>query len=362
MILLYNVYLDSKIRIDGLYFRGNYEINNTSVDVFKYTLSSVVNIYPWKKVIINVEFAENIEEKIREDLFEYIRSLFNNYNLLLNKKRCGYQHEWQELYELLDDDLIYFCCNHDHIFIDDNIVNFQNCINEFRSELCDSLASLYFSHWPEVNVMMLNNSPTIKKTFAYTSDNNIDSIQVITKKTYYAWWFTTKFPDMYLPRTDYFGTTLPYKPNKIQVVPYREYHKHFDGYTHIPSLLSNPNRRLDAVNISPPLFIPDGFFDNRLQLNFGYAQNLPNYININLTKTNCTVIDTNGTDLKCYADEIPYFWKNKIIHRDVNPIYNEKEYKANRNARIIDPLVCGHFHGRLYTSDVIQKIKETYQI
>lgn len=59
---------------------------------------------------------------------------------------------------------------------------------------------------------------------------------------------------------------------------------------------------------------------------------------------------------------MPYFWKNKIIDYNINPIYNEKEYKSNRNSRIIDPLVCDHFHGRLYTQEVIKKIKDTYQI
>lgn len=362
MILLYNVYLESKPRIEGLYFRGNYDKYTESIDVFKYALSSIVDVYPWKKVIINIEFENIITEEKRQNLFEYIKILFKNHNLHLNKKRCGYQHEWQSLYDLLDDELIYFCCNHDHIFTDANPIHFQNCIDEFRLEFADSLASMYFSHWPELNVLMLNNSPIIKNTFAYTFNNNIDSIQIITKKTYHSWWFVEKFPTLYLPRTDYFGQTIPHKPNKIQAVPYREYHKHYDGYTHIATLLNNINNRIDAANISPPLFIPSGFFDNKIRLNIGYDENIADAININLTKNNYTVIDKKGTDLKCYVDEIPYFWKNKIIDYNTNPIYNEQDYKSNRNARIIDQLVCGHFHGRLYTNEVIKKIKDTYQL
>jgi len=358
MILLYNIYLDDKIRIPGFLFRGLYRNDSHSVEVFKYTLSSVVDSYNWKKVIINVEFADSLQDK-KEELFSYIKNLFKKYELILSDKRCGYQSDWKKLYEILDDDLIYFCCNHDHVFIDDNTDDFKKCVDEFRSTFSQESATLYFSHWPEVMMMFLNSKVNIKNTFAYTNSENIDSIQIITKKTYHQWWFTKNFESTFLPRTDYFGYSIPYTPNKYQAVPYKEYFKHYDGYTHITP---NQNDKALISNISSPLFIPNGFFDNNIKINIGYEENIDGEVNINLSKKNYTVIDKNGTDLKIYKNEIPFFWKNKITKLDVNPIYNEVNYKHSRDSRIVDQLVCGYFHGRFTNSSVVPKIKEVYKI
>ena len=109
MILLYNVYIAKEPRIPGIFFRGLYN-NSSQLDVFKYSLCSVANIYNWSKIIINVELDDYFNDK-KDELFNYIKLLFTNKNLILNNKRCGYQSDWQKLYEELNDDLIFFCCN-----------------------------------------------------------------------------------------------------------------------------------------------------------------------------------------------------------------------------------------------------------
>jgi hypothetical protein len=372
MILLYNCYLDDKPRIPGLYFRGNYGYNTDSIDIFKYTLSSVSNIYNWKKVIINVVLNPTLNNR-KTELFDYIKLLFKNHELILNDFRCEYQKDWQKLYELFNDDLIYFCCNHDHVFIDSDCINFKKSIDEFRENFSETCASYYFSHWPEISVLFLNkkshigngdvsdSSCKIKDTFAYTNSSNIDSVQIITKKTYYKWWFDKDFSEKFLPRTDYFGETIPTKFIQPTAIPYREYFKHFDGYTHIGTLLDDEMRRIKAANTSCPLFIPYGFFNNKIKLNIGFDENLKNYVNINLNKLNYTVIDKNGTDLKCFKDEIPYFWKDKIQTIHINSDYDEKQYLYKRNYSIINPLRCGLFHGTLNNIKIIEKIMNSYE-
>tara|TARA_R110000824_G_scaffold172199_1_gene349953 strand:+ start:80 stop:1198 length:1119 start_codon:yes stop_codon:yes gene_type:complete len=369
MILLYNVYLDDKIRHPGLFYRGLYGDYNNSVNVFKYTLASVVDIYPWSKVIINVELNPTLSHR-KEELFDYIKNLFSSHKLDLNNKRCEYQRDWKELYSKLDNDLIYFCCNHDHIFIDKNSESFIETVNEFRSKFSQQDASIYFSHWFEMNNVFLNQQPfntiftsngdcTLEKTFAHTISDCFDSVQIITKSVYHKWWFTGDFDHQFLPRTDYFQSFLPTAFQKIQAVPYREYFRHFDGYAHIHQ---NVEAKKQSSNMCPPMIIPPGFFENDIKVRLGYEDNKINYVNINLSKENYTVVDNKGTDLKCYLDELPYFWKKRISTVDKNSSYDEEEYSINRNQSIINPLICGLFHRSFSNDAVLHNIKKTYNM
>jgi len=372
MILLYNVYLDDKIRIPGFFYRGNYGNNTNSIDVFKYALSSVVDIYPWTRVIINVELNPTLSHR-EEELNNYIKDLFKNYDLILTNKRCERQSEWKQLYEQLNDEIIYFCCNHDHVFIDKDPKDFIKDIESFREYFSDNEASFYFSHWQEILNLFIqnkqntdseyisNNSYALSDRFIILLDNNIDSIQIITKKLYHTWWFTGEFEDMVLPRTDYAnfnGCVFPNQPIKFQVAPYKEYFRHFDGYSHF----ADPSYKPIISNLVCPLFIPSGFFENDIKLKIGYDVNDTNYININLSKNNYTVADDQGTDMKCFIEEIPYFWKNKISQVDSNPEYKELDFISQRNSNIIDPLVCGLFHGKIKDQFVIDKIKQANNI
>ena len=381
MILLYNVYLDKKTITENndanlsysknqVFYRGNYSQYN-NIDIFKYTLASVVNIYPWSKVIINVVLHPELESK-KEELFDYITDLFQDFNLILNNSRCERQNDWKELYNSIDDELIFYCCNHDHVFIDYTPIFFQRTIDEFKHTFQNQFASLYFSHWPEVQNLFLNSNPHsnfgynsdgsyhLLENFAYTMSDCADSVQIITKSTYYKWWFIGEFNNKFLPRPDFFGDYIPSTFLKIQVVPYREYFKHFDGYTHICK--HDINLQAKATNISCPLYIPLGFFDKNIRLKIGYDNTDKNYVNINLSKPNYTVIDVNGTDLKCFIDEIPYLWKDKITEIDINPEYNENDFILLRNNSIIDPLTCGIFHNTFSNEVILNKIKETYNI
>lgn len=359
MILLYNVYLDDKVRIPGFYYRGLYGENTNSIDVFKYTLNSVVNIYNWKKVIIKFELCESFSNR-KEELLSYIKQLFNGYDLHVSASRCKYQADWKSVYDLLDDDLIYFCCNHDHVFIDKDTNHFKECVEEFRLEFSDQHASLYFSHWPESHVLFSKSLSILKNTYIHSISDNVDSVQIITKKVYYHWWFSKEFPNKLCPRSDYFNGFIPTQYDRIQAVPYREFFRHFDGYSHLNTFTINV--KIQSTNICPPLFIPPGFFENKIKLNVGFQKNENDCININLNKQNYTVVDKNGTDLKCFVSEIPYFWKSRIISTQINTEYNELDHKEKRDNAIIYPLICGLFHGKLNNISILNEIKKTYHI
>lgn len=359
MTLLYNVYLDDKVRIPGFYFRGLYGEKTNSIDIFKYALHSVVNIYDWKKVIINFELCESYKNKEHE-LLDYIKLLFKDFKCIISSSRCKYQSDWRKLYDQLDEDIIYFCCNHDHIFVDNDVKHFKECVEEFKNQFSDEHASLYFSHWQESNVLFSKSNCTLKNTYFHLTSNSVDSVQIITKKTYHHWWFSMEFPNKMFPRTDYFNGFIPTQYEKHQAVPYREFFRHFDGYSHLSNFTFQ--MKMLSTNICPPLFIPQGFFNNNIKLRIGFDENHNDCININLKKPNYTVIDKSGTDLKCFVSEIPYFWQGKIENININTEYNELEYKTQRDWSIIRPLVCGLFHGEVKNNLILDRIKKTYNI
>jgi len=394
MVLFYNVYLaDKPLEKGGRYYRGRYSSWVNTMDVFKYTLASVANLYPWSRVIINYETCDTLKHRVTE-LNNYINNLFGKYDLLLSNKRLERQSDWKVAYKYLNNDLIYFCCNHDHVFIDSASSHFLNCVEEFRKESAP-IKSLYFSHWHEVNVMFhkdssanrktraldsdcdLNNiytyyrkkNSTIRDTYAFVTHSNFDSIQIINKQLYHDWWFPGDFEHMFLPRSDYFGDVIPNQPKKLQSIPYREFFRHFDGYTHVHH--TNREWQTNVLRSINALTIPPGFFNNNLKIRFGYDENKEDWININLNKDNYTSLDSNGTDYKLLSHQLPYFWKDIITDIDVNKQYNENLF----HSKWVEQLFAGfnhfdglnHFGGSEHidffsNKTIVDKIKTSYNI
>ena len=75
---------------------------------------------------------------------------FKNFNLILEWKRNEYQQDWVETYKILDNDLIWFCCNHDHIFVDSNIEYLENLVKSIKNDPNYPLTTCEFSHFPEL--------------------------------------------------------------------------------------------------------------------------------------------------------------------------------------------------------------------
>lgn len=367
MVLFYNVYLaDEPLEKGGRYYRGLYSPWVDTIDVFKYTLASVADLYPWSRVIINYETCDALKPRV-EELNNYINSLFGKYDLLLSNKRLERQSDWKASYKYLNNDLIYFCCNHDHVFIDSDSSHFLNCVEEFRKENAP-IKSLYFSHWYEVNVMFHENS-TVRDTYAFNTHPTFDSIQIINKQLYHDWWFPGNFEHMFLPRSDYFGDVIPNQPSKLIAVPYREFFRHFDGYTHVYS--ENREWQTNVLRSINVLTIPPGFFNNNLKIRFGYDENKEDWVNINLNKDNYTSLDSNGTDYKLPSHQLPYFWKNITTDIDINKQYNENLFYS----KWADQLFTGfthfdglnHFSGStvnrfLENTTIVDKIKTSYNI
>ena len=87
MILLFNVFItDTHAKGVGAYQNREMAKSFDKLDVYKYSLASLANVYPWKKVIINTKLDENYSGR-REELNNFIREEFGKYDLLIRDYR-----------------------------------------------------------------------------------------------------------------------------------------------------------------------------------------------------------------------------------------------------------------------------------
>ena len=166
----------------------------------------------------------------------------------------------------LGDELVWFCCNDDHIFIDyetDLLDRIQLKLLELASR--HEYVACYLSHWPEM--LVYGRTPPRYTKIGVIEENrdyfvtlwqNYDSMQIVNTNLLRYWWFEHDYGDTWMPRTDSFENNVV-NPDTACIIPYREMVRHFDGYSH--SLIN--------INICPPLFIPPGIFENGINIRYG---------------------------------------------------------------------------------------------
>ena len=85
------------------------------------------------------------------------------------------------------------------------------------------------------------------------------------------------------------------------------------------------------------MFIPNGFFENKIKIKYGYDEYFAGYTNINPSADSYIFEDFLQNDSKVYTDLkieldcIPFFWKQHIDNIDINSEYvvNEMTQKSN---------------------------------
>jgi hypothetical protein len=313
----------------------------SNFDIFKYSLASLAVAYPWSKVILKISL-DDIYKHRQQELEDFIKDEFKDFNLILDWKRNEYQNDWKQSYELLDNNLIWFYCNHDHIFFDSKNDYLKNIVNQIKNE---KLHSLQFSHWPE-NIRTAKNKDNYKINNNYISIEsiNFDSIQIITKDLYYEWWFNGEFNNIKLPRPDFFGIGLAEikpVPNHKLIIPLKEICRHFDGYQHVYPLIDNSQ--------CPAIDIPLGFFEQDIKVRYGYDDYKEGWVNINPKNPNYYAYNKIGTDYKFTLDDLPLVWKDRISIIDSNPDINEEEMIQYRLKSILE---------MVYTSEIFSIDKE----
>jgi hypothetical protein len=311
MILFINTLITDKIlpgstmqphRMWNRYFLNQY----SSFDTFKYSLASLAPIYDWKNIILKISLDEEYKSRQLE-LENFIKEEFQGKSINIFWKRNESQSEWQESYDLLDDDLIWFNCNHDHICLDSNSNYLNHIISKMRAEQ-DKPISSCFTHWPE-NIALLSEkySPKdliINEDYATINRQTCDSINIISKSLYKKWWFSVKLPSQCrFPRPDWSYNMLSNFvsiPEQKQFIQFKEQSRHFDAYYHM------------TRNQCPALNIPDGFFENNMKISIGNENRINGYTWLNASITNYASAHPNGVDYKMLEEDMPLFWTKRI--------------------------------------------------
>ena len=302
MILFFNTFITpGGVGID--YERG-YLNNSDKLDILKYSLASFSKIYPWSKVILKIQLDTPYAHR-KEELEQFIHDEFKGQKLHLEWIRNIKQKHWQETYDLFDDNLIWYCGNHDHIFIDNNFNYLNNIINDLSKH---EVAMMSYTHYPEFirNSHIAGNLAEIHENSINYISGDIDAGHIITKELYKLWWFGNDVSEYDFPRPDWRHWLRHVKgdiPEALCLVPYRELCRHFDGYTAFHGI---------SNNICPAIEIPEGFFNNNIKISHGTFHRKSGFINLNPLNKNYKAFDPSGTDYKFNLENIPEFWKSRI--------------------------------------------------
>lgn len=327
MILLINVFVtDQRLSPHFKWERGTLPLNSR-FDIFKYSLASFAEINRWSKVIINARLDENYVRRW-DELKNFIHEIFKDKfseEIIVNTNRCEKQREWQQLWtehiEPNNDQLVWFCCNDDHVFLDYDLTALDEILYCMK---CNSspYKSCYFSHWPELlRIAERQNAVMTENHLEFMWQSN-DSVQILSKESFKYLWFSRDYGDALVPRPD-FHTQVEAAPNTFFYLPLREMCRHYDGYNHvgIPQYLC------------PALYIPNGFFEKAMQLRYGYPHGHKwGYTEIDPCRLDYVGINDNGTDYKWMLEDLPLFWKNRIIEIDKNKDTDELANRVCRNS------------------------------
>lgn len=357
MIFLNNVYITNEGNpFSSVYDRGNLP-NHDKLDIYKYSLASLSKAYPWKRAIIFFELHEEYSDR-EQELIEFIKEEFKDTDLILRNTRNEYVSDWIDTYSLLNDELIWFYCNHDHIYLD-NTDYLENYIHMFRKNYLNTLSSIYFSHWPEMLCHVSDGS--VEKVdghsvFKFSTNTRICSIQILTKKLYRSWWVdgwerrdTSK---IFLPRSDHVKSINTFKnlENFEVFIPSKEICRHFDGYGHTNPPMSNKD--------CPALSIPEGFFDNNIKINFNVDKGRNKcYTYLNPLCENYYAWCKTGADYKWCKEDIPKFWNSRISFIQNHDTSDEEVKKAKIKNLITLIFSNAKYHGDNFRK-FPQKIKE----
>jgi hypothetical protein len=339
MIVIVNVKVTDLRNHDYRNVYPNHFFCNDRMDVFKYMLSSYSAMSEIvTKFFFYIEISPEFSHR-QAELNTFIQENFCMDIVDLNWFRLNSFSEWRFLYEKLDsqdDNIIWQGYNDDHIFIDSSLEILKEGIKILENDE-DELASIYYSHWPEVIKMADHLSGDLvsdSSSFVKFSWVNYDSATIIKKERFRRYWFDTQESERHPEtgslwfRTDHFANE-PFPDFHPMVsnfyVPTKELVRHFDGYSHVG----------DLRNTCPALIIPDGFFERNIKIKYGYNQRFENFVNINPSHQNLYSVDIGGIDYKWSLDDIPLFWRDKITETDINPNSDNVILNVSRNSYFI---------------------------
>ncbi len=295
--------------------------------VAMYSLASYA-VLPWSNVIIKY----SLQDWSKAEMFEsFVLGLYPK--AIIIGGRSDSQQKFRESVELikkLGDDWIFYAGNIDHPFVASDKVTLEACLEKaMELQKTHRFVSVLYSHFSEwlsaVNTHSLyRDAPHMKDWKVTGEDENCvtaiakggcyHAIQIVNIRLLEHWFCSKDLGKRRIIRTEDVHTLVPVEEQAL-VIPKKEICAHFDGYSHLARLgFGNPD------DIIPPLFIPEGFFEGKIRIAYGYDDYREGWVNINPCAKKYSFRDRlHGTDLKILPSELPLFWKSRIEKIDSNP-------------------------------------------
>jgi hypothetical protein len=303
----------------------------SKIDIFRYSLASYACL-KWSKVVVRVS---GDDRGAIEALGSYIRDLFPNAEVALTRSDTG--SKYAQALEMADpgDPWIFFSPNNDHPFIHHDTRVFEPLLKAAEAaELKYGYpVSILFSHFTEaVNSIMPNNF-----LYGYAGDFceilgedeasytvKYDHLSLLSLQIFRRSHLKKMMDaagDRRVIRTECLGQYNDYQVPTIVIIPKEECCRHYDAYMHTSFVVK------DFISASrvPPLFIPDGFFEGKIKIRYGFDQYDQSYVNINPGKEKYIFDSPEGTDLAIPLGKIPAFWRKRIAQVQKNPQFKDDQ-------------------------------------
>jgi hypothetical protein len=273
-------------------------------------LESLATIPYWTKTIFHIKLDEEFQDQTIS-LQEYTKNLFDKKTMSYYSDRIEYQKDWRNhLTEVFDDkdELVWFLCNDDHIFMDYDLKSIESALSILEG--CKGqMASFFFSHYPEALKAVAHQKHKLASNeLFYYDGGNVDSIQLVTKQVLKRWFIDNETTNRFMPRPDW-ETGFVQTDLTRHLVPIKECCRHFEGY---PMVNIDPNH-------CPPLDIPPGFFSEKRNIKISYGFSTQGTVSFNPLARYYSITDTTGADYKLLPEDIPLFWRPKLLCTHYKP-------------------------------------------
>lgn len=300
----------------------------TKLEVVKYTLLSYATV-PWDEMFIRVVCEDEAD---RVAFFEFARIHLPTAHVV--NERCATAAQYVVALSALKrygDPWIFFSPNNDHPMIGDPhafkpLVALAEDIEPLYPTF---LVAILFSHFTESQNTVSpdqhdwawyggNLTTIIGETqnarVIETSRFCCDSIQLYRLSSLLKVFANAKHGGRCI-RLEDTGFYLTQEFHQLVISPKEELCRHFDGYGLF-------------LETTPPLFIPEGFFESDIKLRFGFSDRKAGYVNINPYEA----YSYRGgvADLRCLLSELPPLWRDRISSVEIDPSM-ESRYRGRRN-------------------------------
>jgi hypothetical protein len=246
------------------YDRGLYSYDDPLL-IYKWMLLSLSDLDLNKVIIrtsLDFEYYNKNDEK---ELINFCKNLFNE-KLDFIPNRIETIEDWKFfLFEYLkeDESEIFYCGNHDHIYVAHSNNSIEACLSKMREFSINNLqSSITYSHWPEfyaeiykakIEGLIFDDGFAIPRI-------DFHSVRILTKKLFQDWINAYDGVHKKIRRTEELHSyalgqgRVPF----WSIAPIEELFRHYDAYSHSGISISN----------CPPLKIPEGLFTNSFKLAF----------------------------------------------------------------------------------------------